>query len=122
MVEHVNLTAYWDTECLENFTEESFQKYCDEKLATCVKLASFIKNKIIDATWKGRVLEIGSGNSKLLYRLEQEGVLEEGTGVEISPSRHIFADKFKSYICSRKVTNINSNFLEMRVFKDMDLV
>lgn len=120
---HVNLTAYSDVENLRRFSSKSFASYCDGKFAGCDKHIAFIKKHCAKKkTWDGKVCEIGSGNSKLLYRLEKENLLTEGFGFEISKSRHAFANKFKKYIGSKKVTNLNVNVFETKPPLDMDLV
>jgi len=119
---HPNLTAYDNVEQLENFTEESFKRYCDEKLKTVTQNVSFISDNCVDSSWKGKVCEIGSGNSKLLYGLENEGLLTKGIGIEISRSRHKFAEKFRLYMNSRKVRNLNENIFDIPPRKELDLV
>jgi len=122
--QHVNLSAYDGVENLSNFTEESFKEYCDGKLQSCSKHIEFIKKYCIDndVTWNGKVCEIGSGNSKLLYRLENENLLQEGIGLEISSSRYKFAEKFKSYIGSKKVQNLNKNVFDISHLNSFDLI
>lgn len=121
MDKHVNLTAYDDVENLANFTYEEFISYCEDKIKSCNKHISFIKNlKIKNHTLE--VFEIGSGNSKLLYALEKAEILENGYGVEISPSRHLFAQKFKEYINSKKVTNLNKNIFDIEDIGKFDLI
>ncbi|WP_111976525.1 class I SAM-dependent methyltransferase [Algibacillus agarilyticus] len=119
---HVNLTAYEDVELLTNFTEARFQSYCDDKLASCDKHITFIKERCITTQWSGRVCEIGSGNSKLLYKLEKEGLVTEALGIEISQSRYDFAEKFRLYIESVKVTNINKNLFDIKPLSNLDLI
>jgi hypothetical protein len=109
---HVNLIAYDDVENLNRFDDITFKTYCDAKINSCDKHIDFIKNNCIDENnWTGRILEVGSGNSKLLYRMEREGLLAAGYGFEISASRYQFAEKFKKYVNSRRVKNINDNIL-----------
>ena len=122
MQKHVNLTAYDDVENSENFTEEHFIRYCEKKLSECEAEVSFIKANCIDETWNGKICEIGSGNSKLLYRLERDGVLEQGTGIEISNSRHTFAEKFKKFAECNKVINVCGNFLDLPPIPNTDLI
>jgi len=120
---HANLTAYDDVENLKRFDEKSFKKYCDGKLAGCAKHIAFIKKHCAGKkTWTGKVCEVGSGNSKLLYRLEKEALLSEGFGFEISNTRHTFAEKFKKYVGSKKVTNLKANVFETNPPENMDLV
>lgn len=120
---HVNLTSYDSVESLENFDSKGFESYCQEKLKSCSKHAQFIKEHCAsDKNWQGNVCEIGSGNSRLLYRLEQEQLLQKGLGIEISTSRHTFAEAFKKSIGAEKVENINSNIFEISPPQEFDLL
>jgi SAM-dependent methyltransferase len=111
-MKHANLSAYEGVESLTRFNEEEFKHYCDDKLASVDKHISFIKKHVIHPDYQGRVVEIGSGSGKLLFRLEQEGLLEKGIGYEVSQSRCQFSEKYKAYINSKKVTILNKDFLE----------
>ncbi len=68
-----NLESYNDVENLKRFDEASFADYCSMKLKTADSNASFIKKYCFDGSIPDgiAVCEIGSGNSKLLYKLEQ---------------------------------------------------
>ena len=123
-IKHIDLTAYDDVENLDRFNENSFINYCNEKLGGCTKHINFINKYIINNQWNGRVLEIGSGNSKLLYRLEKENLITNvGYGYEISKSRFNFAEKLKDYVNSKKVVNYNEDFLSSNlVHKELDLI
>jgi len=124
MAKHINLRSYDDVENLSNFSEDSFVSYCKEKLSSCSDHLKFIsRNCVVQSSpWGGKVCEVGSGNSKLLYRLERENLLSEGVGIEISHSRFRFAEKFKEFVNSTKVKNLNSNVLEMKPFENFDLI
>ena len=121
-MKHVNLSAYSDVENLSRFTDESFKNYCADKLLHCANEVGHVKRNLIDDQWTGKICEIGSGNSKLLYRFEQEGLLTKGYGIEVSRSRYLFAEKFKDHIGSKNVENINQDFLELVPYKNLDLV
>jgi len=71
----VNLNAYEGVESLSRFSDENFKHYCTEKLTSVEKHIHFIKKHVIQPRYQGRVLEIGSGNGTLLFRLEQEVLL-----------------------------------------------
>jgi hypothetical protein len=122
MQQHPNLSAYNDVENLNRFTDQEFINYCNKKLRECDVEREFIKKHCVDSQWRGKVCEIGSGNSKLLYNLEKGNLLQEGIGYEISQSRYLFAEKFKSYVESRCVQNINNNFLEEKPTDNFDIV
>lgn len=111
MSEHINLSAYDNVENLKNFSEEEFQQYCDDKIKTCEKHLCFIKKLALSKNFD--ICEIGSGNSKLLYALEQNNMINSGVGIEISKSRFLFAEKFKEYINSTKVQNLNENIFNI---------
>ena len=119
---HVNLTAYGDVESLDRFTQESFRAYCDTKLRECDPEVALLLKHCVNERWQARVCEIGSGSSKLLYRLEKEGLLREGVGVEVSLSRHKFAEAFKTYAGSRHVQNIHGSFLDLQPLAGFDAV
>ena len=108
---HPNLKAYKGFEDLSQFDDATFEEYIKNKLTGCNKRVEFIKKNLIDDQYGGRVLEIGSGNGKLLYNLEKQGLLEQGIGYDVSESRNRFANKFGEYLGSKKVTNILGNFL-----------
>lgn len=120
MKEHLNLSAYNNIEDLKNFTEEQFCNYCDDKLASCEKHLHFINNLTLPKNFN--ICEIGSGNSKLLYQLELHKKINKGIGIEISQSRYNFAEKFKSYVKSQKVENINKNIFDVTPDEKFDLI
>ncbi|NQY24983.1 MAG: hypothetical protein HRT41_13225 [Campylobacteraceae bacterium] len=121
MNKHVNLTSYDDVEKLDNFTDLEFMNYCDEKLFLCEKHLAFIK-KMFPKNEKIDICEIGSGNSKLLYKLEQNNMINNAIGIEISRSRYLFAEKFKKYVKSEKVTNINKNIFNVTFEKKFQII
>ena len=116
-MKNVNLNAYEGVESLSRFSDEDFKRYCTDKLASVEKHIHFIKKHVIQPGYQGRVLEIGSGNGKLLFRLEQEGLLEKGVGYEVSQSRCRFAEKFKNYVNSNKVKIVNEDFLQAEIIR-----
>jgi hypothetical protein len=124
MSRHVNLIAYNQVEELQNFNDESFRSYCSAKLASCDPYVRFLRKYCVSVapSWQGKICEIGSGNSKLLYRLEQAGLLREGIGYEISASRHRFAEKFREWVHSEHVININDNILNAAHLQQYDLI
>ncbi len=121
-MEHLNLTAYDNVEELSNFTAESFELYCRSKLSSCDPYLKFIRKNCYDSYWQGNICEIGSGSGRLLFRLEQEGLLNCGIGYESSRSRHEFSQKWKKVLHSRKVSNIQGNVLETPSLSNFDLI
>ena len=108
---HPNLSAYNDYEVFNSIAE--LLAYRDSKLKDAKKNISFVKQHL---KRKLRVLEIGSGNSKFLYALHSEDMLEQGYGIEISKSRVNFADKWKKDLGIENVYNIEANVLEAKLY------
>lgn len=50
------------------------KKYCADKLFRCTNEVGYVKRHMVDDQWRGKICEIGSGNSTLLYRFEQVGL------------------------------------------------
>ena len=75
----VNYRSYRQVEKLINFNDTNFKNYCEDKLKSCDEIIKFIKKKIKkkDKNWDGKICEIGSGNGKLLYRLELDKLLSK---------------------------------------------
>ena len=122
-MKHQNISAYDGVESLSSFTETKFKEYCELKLADCEKQVSFVRDFININTFQGNVIEVGSGNGKLLYALESNGLIKCGIGYELSNSRVKFADKLSNYISSKKVTNICGDFLDSNVeLESVDLI
>ena len=57
------------------------------------------------------MLELGSGNSKLLINLEKFGFLNTGYGVEISKNRHDFSQRWVNDLGLSNIRNINSDII-----------
>ena len=116
---HYNFTAFDEFEIFSS--NEEMKKYRQLKINEVQKNISFVK-KHFDR--KIDVLEIGSGNSKFLYALEQHGLLKSGYGVDVSKSRIDFANKWKNDLNLKNVQNIHKNILEsnMSEFPQVDLI
>jgi len=111
-MKHTNITAYEGVENLSSFDEPTFIAYCEGKIFDCAKQVTFLREFINENNYAGNVLEVGSGNSKLLYALERNDLLNYGVGYELSSTRVEFANKFASYIGSNKVENLCADFIE----------
>ncbi len=66
------------------------------------------------------VLELCSGSGSLLFSLDRLGALGIGFGVEVSPSRHRFAEKWKAAVGTSRIHNILSS-VQSYVFPDIEL-
>jgi hypothetical protein len=117
---HKNLTAYHNYEQFnDGFDVEAYR---NDKIVSADGHVSFIRSMLGDK--KLSVLELGSGNSKTLYALENNGLLETGYGIEISKERHLFAERWKSNSGFSKVRNICCDFTDygLSEFKYIDLM
>ena len=86
---HLNYKSYQKVENLRTFTSKSFKDYCDSKIKECSKHIFFLKKNIVNKQWNGKVCEIGSGNGKLLFRLDKEKLsffTQKQTGFHLSTS------------------------------------
>jgi hypothetical protein len=120
---HINLKAYQAHETHSDFPDDnSVVNYFKEKLNTCNVLVDFIRNNVVSKGWNGNVAEIGSGNSKLLYRLDSENLLSSGYGIEVSESRHKLAERYKRISKNTNVNNINSDIMRVNPYNNLDLI
>lgn len=104
---HKNFIAYDNYEIFSNSFEENL--YRESKLKSCDEQVNFIK-KIIKKD-KIVFLELGSGNSKMLFNLEKNKILDEGYGIEFSKSRFDFSEKWKKDYEFNNVFNFNEDFI-----------
>ncbi len=105
----LNIRAYQNVESLNNYRNaDELAKYRMQRLNDVQKNSNYIKRYVYRER-PLRVLEYCSGSSCLLYSLESQGILEKGVGIEISPSRHMFAERWKEDHHFQKVENLNIN-------------
>lgn len=104
----INLLAYSNVEAEENYLQpESLALYRDLLLQKSAAPAECIRTAVYRGS-KLKVLELCAGSSRLLYALDGLGILEKGIGVEVSPSRHRFAEKWKHDLGADRVSNVLS--------------
>lgn len=123
MKNEVNLRSYDGVESIQGaLSDEDFKEYCDKKLESCEYDLEFIKNNIY-SNHKLSVCEIGTGNGKLLFAMEKDGLLGEGgIGYEVSKSRCECAERFKKLMGCNLSQIINKNFLEDKQDRRFDLI
>jgi SAM-dependent methyltransferase len=112
----INFQSYANIEAMENFSgPEEIQAYRQRRLDRYKDHITFImENCAAKTDGKGfRVMEVGSGNSGLLYALNLQIKGFQGYGVEISTSRWKFAEKWKADEKIGTVENINQNFSDV---------
>jgi len=119
MTLHYNFTAFNEFEVFSS--DDEIREYREFKLKEVQKSVSFVRNLF---NKKLNVLEIGSGNSKFLYALEKNGLLQQGYGIDVSSTRVEFADNWKRELQIENVSNINENILksDLNRFPQLDLV
>jgi ubiquinone/menaquinone biosynthesis C-methylase UbiE len=121
-----NLNSYDNVESLSNFKNDlEIQQYREHKLRETINTVNFLR-KIFshDILEHGiKVLELGSGNSKLLYQLALQKLLNQGYGIEVSKSRFEFAEKWKKDLQINNIKNINADILaiDLEQFTGVDL-
>jgi SAM-dependent methyltransferase len=85
--------AYEGLEALDRFTEPgSLEAYRASMLERTAAQAAFVRDRL-DAQ-RGSVLEIGSGNGRLLLDLARSGHVTRALGIELSESRTAFAQRW----------------------------
>lgn len=105
-----NFTAYDDVESFDNYASAAeIDAYRSERLRRYAPHVAFVRSLGEPADGL-RVLEIGAGSSAFLYALEQGGLLAEGLAVELSASRHAFAERWRSDGGFERVTNVRADF------------
>jgi SAM-dependent methyltransferase len=114
----VNLAAYVEVEADSNYaTPEALSNYRQLMLQKSAPPAALIEKLVYQGN-KLRILELCSGSSRLLYALDGRGLLAEGYGVEVSPSRHRFAEKWKEALGANRIHNIESDIGAYRITHD----
>ena len=105
-----NLTSYDEVEALANYrTPAELDSYRAERLAFGMTRARFVLKQSA-ASVPANVIEVGAGSSALLYAMEAEGALRQAVAIEISPSRHDFAERWKADKGFRCVENRCADF------------
>ena len=107
-----NLRAYDNIEKMSNYNSpEELKKYREHLLKKSRAQADLISSYFTEKA-KLKVFEACSGNSRMLYQLHLDGILEEGIGVEISNSRAKFAEEWKKEFNGINVTNICGDIIK----------
>ena len=105
-------TGYEGYERPENFPDrEALQNYRSLLLRKTEAQTEFVRRHIGDR--RLRVLDIGSGNARLLVSLAQKGLLDFGLGIEIAKSRVEFAQR---WIRDLGLTNIETQVGDVLTF------
>jgi cyclopropane fatty-acyl-phospholipid synthase-like methyltransferase len=80
--------AYEGVESLDSFSPEQLRAYRDDLVERTRAQASFVAARLDPGA---RVLELGSGNGRLLIALARSAAIAEGLGLEVAQSRVAFA-------------------------------
>lgn len=117
----LNVIAYDEVEAMSNYpTQSELTSYRDERLRRYEPYVRFFAELGVPVDGL-RVVDVGSGSSAFLYALELAGLLREGLGIELSATRHAFAERWRQEDGFVRVTNVNADFtrvgLEPRSFE-----
>ena len=106
---NTNYPDYEGYEDLGGFTAPQLLAYRQMLLDKTKAQVDFIKKHVPKY---GKVLEIGSGNGRLLIAMAERGLLEHGAGLDLSQSRVQFANKWADDTGhDDKMTFVNSDVL-----------
>ena len=110
-----NLYAYAEVEAAENYSNAAeIRAYREERLTRYDPHVRFLRALGVPAAGL-RVVDVGSGSSAFLYALDRAALLVHGVGIEISPSRHAFAERWRTDEGFTRVTNLCANFLDVQL-------
>jgi SAM-dependent methyltransferase len=108
-----NFSAYDQVEALSNYrTQEALRAYRLERLGKYAPYVAMLSTLGI-ADGEISVVDIGSGSSAFLYALEREGLLRAGVGIELSETRHAFAERWRHDEGFERVSNVRANFTDV---------
>ena len=114
---------YEGYEDLKNFTLEQLEAYRNMLLEKSKPQVEFIKKHVYPLFKNGwfDVIELGSGNGRLPIALELSGLTDSATGVELSKSRHEFAEKWASDWGVHEAVFMNSDFTTLQPLHEYEL-
>jgi SAM-dependent methyltransferase len=106
----VNFSSYDAVEAASNYaTEAELDAYRVERLRRYKPHVELLQ-KLGVPDGGLRVVDVGSGSSAFLYALERAGILAQGIGIELSRSRHEFAERWRTDTGFERVTNVLGDF------------
>lgn len=108
-----NFEAYEDVESLENYgSEVEVRAYRRERLEKQEPYVHLFRR--LGAPADGLdVVDVGAGSSAFLYALAGEGLLRRGLGIELSASRHAFAERWRLDAGFSYIENVQANFVDL---------
>ncbi len=114
----INFRSYDQVESLDNYQNKAeLEAYRSERLDFCAERSAFVL-KVSGLSSPLNVVDVGSGSSALLYAMASEGVLKSGMGIELSESRHRFAEQWKTEKGFLNVVNRHTDFANVTFDKD----
>jgi SAM-dependent methyltransferase len=106
----INFSSYDQVESFANYRSDAeLDAYRSERLAFCEKHIDFLLG-IVKTAPPFSATEVGAGSSALLYSMEIRGLLKSGCAIELSESRHQFAERWKQQKGFVAVTNHCADF------------
>jgi len=108
-----NFSAYDEVEALSNYrTQRELEGYRRERIEKYAPYLTMLASLGV-ADGPVSVVDIGSGSSAFLYALERRRLLREGVGIELSDTRHAFAERWRVDEGFERVSNICANFTDV---------
>jgi len=105
-----NLTSYDEVEASTNYRSAvELEAYRAERLAFGGARARFALAQTAMSV-PTKVIEVGAGSSALLYAMELDGALEHAIAIEVSRTRHGFAERWKADRGFKRVQNRCADF------------
>ncbi len=112
--ENKNFSSYDQVEAPDNYRSvEEMDSYRRERLAFCGLRAEFLLTGC-GATVPVDVVEVGAGSSALLYSLSNLGMLKSGVAIELSESRHRFAERWREDKDFQNIVNHCADFAQIK--------
>jgi SAM-dependent methyltransferase len=111
--------AYEGVEALDRFARDTLTAYRKELLMRSAEQVAFLRARLRDGA---RLLEVASGNGRLLVGLAAAGALSEGIGIEIAKSRVRFAERWAADERLEQITFVAADALAAELPNDVDAV
>jgi SAM-dependent methyltransferase len=106
----LNVVAYDEVEAMSNYpTQVELASYRGERLRRYEPYVRLFAELGVPAGGL-RIVDVGSGSSAFLYALERAGMLRDGLGIELSTTRHAFAERWREEENFERVTNVRADF------------
>lgn len=111
--------SYDGVETLERFSVDALRRYRADLLGRTADQAAFVARRLPDGA---RVVELASGNGRLLVELARRGAVAAAVGLEVAASRVAFAEAWARDEGLTGVTHRTVDVLRQELPSEMDAV